>query len=126
MENTHASLSLSLSLSSLRSSALLFPLLIAATSPFARAQDFVVDWIDTSRPTGQISVNVMDGVWEDYSEGGGSGTVDVDGADLVLKNGLGITVCVLKGAAGATGGDSGATDDGTGTTSIGFWTCVEF
>lgn len=91
------------------------------------AQEFVVDWIDASRPDSQISVDTDKGSWEDYSEGGGSGDVEVDGNDLILKDKYGNTIAVLKDAVGAKPGNTGAVAKSTqGTQSIGHWECGEF
>lgn len=99
---------------------------VAMCSTVASAQDFVVKWVDNTRPDSQISVDTGTGTWEDYSETGGSGTVQVDGSDLFLFDGVNI-VAVLKKAAGAKIGATGTAEDGgTPPSTIGDWECGEF
>ncbi len=88
------------------------------------AQEFSIKWVDSTKPDGQVSVNQGKGFWEDYAEGGGSGTVKVDGNDLILKDKFGNDVAVIKGGANAATGDTGNVE--LGTSSIGQWECVEF
>jgi hypothetical protein len=103
---------------------LAFLLGVAALCSTPRSQDFLIDWVGGG-PSGQVSVNLGTGVWEDHESGDG-GTAHEDGGDIVLLDDLGLPVRVLKGAVGAKGGDTGTVEEGSPPQTVGDWTCVEF
>jgi hypothetical protein len=91
-------------------------------SGIAAAQEFKIEWVDSTRPDSIVSVYPDQSFWVDQSTGDDF-PAERDGDDLVLKDELGAVVAIINGGAGASQGETGTVE--LGNASIGTRECVE-